>query len=232
MPPPSPDNDLKRRARRRLIGAIALLMATIAVLPLLFEDQPPPGSALAIRMQKATPVPLAPVPDPAPASAPSLAEAGPAAGAETAAGPVETIPPLLPEPAPLPEENVAPAKPGLARAAPMPDRAEPSVVKAAKADVQAKSDKTVPPAQAPAVKPAAAPAPAETMFYVQLAALADAARAEELKTRAAHTGLPVATDHAGNLTRVRAGPFGSRKAAEDAAATLAANGIPGQVIAR
>ena len=231
MPPPSPDNDLKRRARRRLIGAIALLVATIAVLPLLFEDQPPPGSALAIRMQKATPVPVTPVPEAPPAPA------QPVAAAEPGNTPVETIPPLLPEPTPLPAENVAAAKPDVApprQSVARPAKAEPSVAQAATIEPPAKPVKTGPPtkpAQPPLAKPASA-AVAEATFYVQLAALSDAAHAEALKTRAAHTGLPVATDQAGTLTRVRVGPFGSRKAAEDAAATLAANGIPGQVIAR
>jgi DedD protein len=65
---------------------------------------------------------------------------------------------------------------------------------------------------------------------VQLAALKDAARAGELKKRAASAGLPAYTDRAGELTRVRVGPFGSREEAVAAAVKLAEIGLAGQVL--
>ena len=58
MPPPSSENDLKRLARRRLIGAVALTLLAVIALPLLLEDEPPPTSALSVHMAEApAPVP-------------------------------------------------------------------------------------------------------------------------------------------------------------------------------
>src|SRR4030042_206067 len=53
MPPASSENDLKRLARRRLIGAVALTLLAVIVLPLLLEDEPPPASSLSVKMAAA-----------------------------------------------------------------------------------------------------------------------------------------------------------------------------------
>ncbi len=109
MPPSSSENDLKRLARRRLIGAVALTLLAVIVLPLLLEDEPPPTSTLSVHMAEApTPVPeqqaVAPVPaaELAP-SAPSQPEpAKPAARPE----PKPESEPVKPEPV-----KAEPAKP-------------------------------------------------------------------------------------------------------------------------
>ncbi len=205
MPPPSSENDLKRLARRRLIGAVALTLLAVIVLPLLLEDEPPPTSTLSVHMAEApTPVPeqqaVAPVPaaEPAP-SAPS-------------------------QPAPPPPE---PAKPA-ARLEPKPEGepVKPEPVKAEPAKPQPKPHPVAAPV--PHKKPAAT----SEMFVVQLAALSDGAKARELKARAALAGLPTYTDTVGNLTRVRVGPYPTREAAEAAAGRLAENGMTGQVLAK
>lgn len=57
MPAPSTDQDHKLRARRRLIGAVALAIFAVILLPLVLEDEPPPAGPLDVRMP---PPPAAP----------------------------------------------------------------------------------------------------------------------------------------------------------------------------
>lgn len=203
MPPPSSENDLKRLARRRLIGAVALTLLAVIALPLLLEDEPPPTSALSIHMAEAP----APVP-------------------EQAAAPVSAAEPASSTPS-QPAPPAEPAKPA-ARPEPKPEAepVKPEPVKAEPAKPQSKPHPVAAPV--PQKKPAAA----SEMFVVQLAALSDGAKARELKARAALAGLPTYTDTVGSLTRVRVGPYPTREAAEAAAGRLAENGMTGQVLAK
>jgi DedD protein len=50
MPAPLSDDDHKRRARRRLIGAVALTILAVILLPLVLEDEPPPTGPLNVLM--------------------------------------------------------------------------------------------------------------------------------------------------------------------------------------
>jgi DedD protein len=81
MPAPASEDDLKRRARRRLIGAVALTLVAVIALPLLLEDEPPPSGRLAVNMP--------PIETPAPAPAASAPEPEAAAPAETDSAPPE-----------------------------------------------------------------------------------------------------------------------------------------------
>jgi DedD protein len=110
MPPPSSENDLKRHARRRLIGAVALSLLAVILLPLLLEDEPPPASPLAVRMTTA--------PDPLPeqADTPDVADATPSPEPETdsKSGPTAE-----------PEPKVEPVKAEAARPTPKPQPSTP-----------------------------------------------------------------------------------------------------------
>ena len=211
MPPPSSENDLKRLARRRLIGAVALTLLAVIVLPLLLENEPPPTSSLSVHMAAAP----APVPDQS-AQPERTDEAAAVAAPKT---------PALPEP-PAPPE---PAKP-ISKPAPAHEAVKPTPVEPVKVEPAKPAPKPPKPAAAPAhqVKPAAA----GEMFVVQLAALSDGAKARELKARAALAGLPAYTDTVGNLTRVRAGPYATREAAVAAVEKLRESGMSGQVLAK
>jgi DedD protein len=70
--------DFKRRARRRLMGAVALTILAVIILPLVLDKEPPPAGPLNIQMPPASGT-SAPV-DPAPA-APSAPAGNPAEGA-------------------------------------------------------------------------------------------------------------------------------------------------------
>jgi DedD protein len=212
MPPPSSENDLKRLARRRLIGAVALTLLAVILLPLMLEDEPPPTSSLSVHMA------AAPAPVPEQAAQPERTD-----GTDAAAAPTS---PTIPEPPSAPPpEPAAKLAPALVHEAAKPSPADPVKPEPAK------------PAPKPA-KPVATPVPqakheavGET-FVVQLAALSDGAKARELKARAALAGLPVYTDSVGNLTRVRVGPYATREAAVAAAVKLAENGMTGQVLGK
>jgi len=119
MPPPSSENDLKRHARRRLIGAVALTLVAVIVLPLLLEDEPPPSSPLAVRMAA---VPEALPEQPEPSDATEGADVPPAPEPKVGSGSIaETerkadskVEPAQadaakPTPRPQPPESVAPA---------------------------------------------------------------------------------------------------------------------------
>ncbi len=182
---------LKRRARRRLIGAIVLVTAMVVVLPMVLDTEPKPsGEEVAVRI-------------PSPGS--------------------NTFSPELPEPpAPQPESK-APA----AQVKEKPP--EPPVAQVPK---PAPPKKTAKPE--PAKKPAAAPPkPAGPQYVIQVIALADADKAKQLREKIAAAGVKSYTEVVktvkGDVTRVRAGPFEDRTAAEKAQKQLKAIGLSGNI---
>lgn len=69
---------LKRRARRRLVGAVALVLAAVIVLPMVFDPEPkPPASSVSVRIPGEGEAPFKPKPPPAPA--PAVSKPAPAA---------------------------------------------------------------------------------------------------------------------------------------------------------
>jgi DedD protein len=215
---------LKKRARRRLVGAVVLVAIVAVVLPMVLDTEPKrPNQSVEIRI---------PSPDSGPYSPPMAA---PPAGSEsagpgtTAAQPSQSAVPApdatssktasSPAPSPVsPEKKVepssdeAPARP--ASAAPEP--APPGESRAAARDLP----KVVPTGK----------------FVVQIAALADAAKAKRLQQQVAHGGIKSYTEVVktakGPVTRVRAGPYATRDAAEKARAHLKAAGLDGKVVRR
>lgn len=139
---------LKRRGRRRLVGAVALVLLAVIVLPMVFDPEPRP-----------------------------------------------VAPPVSVR---IPGEDDAPFKPK----PPAPKPAPPERKDAAKEE-----------------------------YVVQIGAFASP---ENVTAKLAAAKIPHYTEAvAGNLTRVRAGPFASREAAEEAAAKLKGLGLePGAVTAK
>ena len=203
MPAPASEDDLKRRARRRLIGAVALTLAAVIVLPLMLEDEPPPAAQLEVHMPASgkTPdfVPITPAPAPVTVTPPM-----------TPAPPSVAESPNPPEPdAEVPTKKVAVEKP------------KPAVA----AEVKKPSKPNPPLEDEPktAVEKSAA-------FVVQLGAFSEASKTEDLKQQVDQLGMSSYTDKIGALTRLRVGPFPSRQAAVEAAARLAEAGVDGQVM--
>ena len=234
---------LRKRARRRLIGAIALVILAVLLLPMLLDQEPRPVTqniSVTIPSQSSGPfvskiVPVTPAgkaegkakaaPPPVAAAEPPPAPPAPAASPEAQPKP-EPVPPLVKAPRPEavppapPQEAVVEAKPAPKPKAEAKPKAEPKTE--AKAEPKPKSE-----AKADAVAGG---------FAVQVAALADPDKVKELQARITEGGLksytePVATAK-GPVTRVRAGPFPTRAAAEEARDKLKSLGLPGTVIAR
>jgi DedD protein len=149
---------LKRRGRRRLVGAVALVLAAVIVLPMVFDPEPKSTAPVAVR---------------------------------------------------IPGENETPFQP----------KAPPKV--APKAEVKA------PEAKAPQARPAPKAEP-RTEYVIQVGAYQNP---ESVIARLSGAKVPYYTEPLqGNLTRVRAGPFPTREAADQALAKLKEMGLkPGAV---
>jgi DedD protein len=73
-------------------------------------------------------------------------------------------------------------------------------------------------------------------YVVQVAALSDSARAKQLQKQMSGVGIKAYTEvvatKSGDITRVRAGPYTSREAAEKARTQLKKAGVEGKVVPR
>jgi DedD protein len=179
---------LKRRGRRRLVGAVALVLAAVIVLPMVFDPEPRHGApSVSVRIPGENEVPFKPKP------VPKLVEKKPEAKKAEAAPTEARIEKKA-------VEKAVPAKP----AAPKPPPAERARAEAALAGVE---------------------------YVVQVGVFADPAAAID-KLKAAK--LPYYTETLkDNLTRVRAGPFLTKEAAEKTRERLKGLGLdPGTVTTR
>ena len=154
---------LKRRGRRRLVGAVALVLAAVIVLPMVFDPEPRGTAPVSVRI------------------------------------PAEDEAPFAPKPPP--KKAVEPAK----KAEQPSNKAEEPVKKAESAPVSSKEE-----------------------FVVQVGAFSNP-QAAIAKLKSAK--VPYYTEAMqGNLTRVRAGPFATREAADKALEQLKGLGFqPGAV---
>lgn len=215
--------EIKKRARRRLVGAIALALLAVIVLPMVMDQEPKPLTqdiAIRIPSQDTGAFPAVP--------APSVAESKPAA---------------KPEPeqaAQLP--NVVATPPHVAQpvAEPKPE-SRPELPKAVLPPKQmAPPPKQVAPQAAPVeAKPEGKPEAAHEQWILQLGAYQDQANVKQLQAKLKNLGYPSYTEKVdtpqGQRTRVRGGPFGTQEAAEKAQARmkrLGAGGPPGGVVAQ
>lgn len=125
----SPDvNVLRRRGRRRLVGAIALVLLAVIVLPWIFDPQPRHAPPVSVRIPSQDETPFAPKPVPKPVPKPLAKPAVPPAEPAKVA-PAPEAAPAKPQ-APTPE-----AKPA-ARVPPVPVAAERARAEAALANAQ------------------------------------------------------------------------------------------------
>ncbi len=231
-----PDIDEKKRARRRLLGAIVLAGAAAVVLPLVLDSEPRrPVQELQVEIQPREPRAGVTAPDPKDAPDVSAAQTP---GADAPAAPTHSQ-----GPAPVDEKPAAvEAKPAPAEAKPARAETKPARVETKPARVETKPAPSAPPTlsseskRAPAeTKPAAntgSPAPA---YAVQIGAFANATGAAEQVARARNAGLKAYTERIrtpqGERIRVRVGPYPSREAAEQARTRLKAKGIESAIIA-
>lgn len=145
-------------------------------------------------------------------------------------GPMLDIPnrdkaaPLPPASAPLIPHKPLPAEP--------PKAAQPATPAPAATPAKAPAPSPAP-VPAPVKAAAAPPSPQLEGFAVQVGAFKDEEKLKEARERLAAAGIPHYTqrlDNAGGLTRLRAGPFPTREAADSALAKIKLNALDGKVV--
>jgi DedD protein len=216
---------LKKRARRRLVGAIVLVTVVAVVLPMVLDSEPrqvtqnveidiPPADSGALKPKAAgSPrsstdhIPLKGMPPPT------------SAKSETSNTVKAEVPARIDDPSVVTESTGN--KSGSTQAA--KEAAKP---KAAATDQKGatESSKTV-------GKDGAGGA-----YIVQVAALTDEVRAKALQKQMTDAGVKTYTEvvatKSGEVTRVRAGPYATREAAESARTQLKKAGLDGTVTAK
>ena len=238
-------NALRRQGRRRLVGAIALVLVAAIVLPIVFDPDPKPNlppvsvkipgedESKFVPRTNASPTPR--VEEPAPASPTPPAE--PAKSADVT--PVEATKPS----APVPATAVQPAQSSSAVA----KSAEP-VSKSTETTKSAKSAKGTEPAKAAeptkatkAAEPSKAASTTEpstaAQFFVQAGAFVGPDKVREVTDQLKAAKLTYYTETVattkGTVTRIRLGPYESKAAAEKAAAAAKRLGLnPGSPVAK
>lgn len=224
-------NELRVRARRRLIGALALVVAAVIVVPMLIDNEPPPVTAVSPIVVPAVPV----LPDQnrvdlAAANTGSITieqlpepeepdEQPPARDQAVAATPVvrpPASPELRPEPAPKPKPETRPEP---VRAPPAAGRTDDGAV--ALALLEGRKPEAAP-------KPSAAPVKSGN-FFLQIAAYTTEQDAAARRNKLVDAGVTnafvqPATANGKTAWRLRVGPFPTREAAQAAQTRLRALG--------
>ncbi|UVW27738.1 SPOR domain-containing protein [Massilia sp. H6] len=255
---PDPVLPEKKRARRRLVGAVALALAAAVGLPMLLDSEPKPlGTDIAINIPSRDKVAPLPVPaaasvdndeeivDPADAGFEAGLDAGAPAAAQIAAEPAD--------PPPMRTIDTAAARvPAVVKPEPKPEPKQPTVaeIHPKAADLEAKAAArptekfiTLPPKEAPkAVRDDAARAIAilegqpvvkaegpTQKYVVQVAALATEAKVTELQGRLRAAGVSSFTQKSGELIRVRVGPY-TKEEGEQIRSKLIAMGLSGTLV--
>jgi DedD protein len=221
--------DLKRRARRRLVGAIVLALAAAVILPLLLESDPKPlGDDVSIQIPPIDNgrfiTPLSPAKQTDGKVAPE------AVGASTPAKPPTAAPVVPDEAKPISPVVVTdkPAQAVPADAAP----AGPSATSIVTPNPEPQKPAT--PASKAGLGDASLAVAAPTGgFVVQLAAFADAKAAATLLSKLKSVGFPAYTEVSktpqGIMRRVRVGPYATREIADGEMVKLKAAGYRGVV---
>jgi len=226
--------ELKKRSRRRLVGAAALALIAAIVLPMVMDQEPgSPAQDIQVTIPDreadsalARPIASRPAQSPEPQLAP---------------------PPEEQPPGPVPPE--APARSAVDPAAVEPASSPAAVVSSAsKAPEKApgpEAGKALPPAPAGAGNDAAraqailegkvaaqVSIPAGESFVVQIGAFSDIGKAASIAADLKKRGFTAYTEKAGAVTRVRVGPFRVREDAEKVAQRVRASGMNGSVMQR
>ena len=197
--------NLRRLTRRRLIGAVALVLLVVILLPVVFDSDPAPtaGNGIELRIPNKDSVgefqPKINLPE-----LEKMASAV-AAASDVASVPVVTSPPVTKV---VPTPVAKPVVSAQTVSKPKPE---------AKPKVEIK----------PVTKPHAVP---KTGWAVQVGAFANADTARNLQVKLYKEGHHAYTEKAGNVIRVRVGSYPTLEAAEKVKSKLETQGMPSNVI--
>lgn len=225
--------ELKKRARRRLVGAIALALVAAIVLPMVMDSEPRSSSGeLSIRIPSqeggnyASQLIKGNAPPP---DSPTM----PAASAPAASIAPADEPDAAPESAVEPPKASGAASVSSSAAQPQPPKPAASSTASSRHSSSHSSERHDDARRArdilegKTVQEAAAPAPGHV--YVQLGVYKDEANARETASRAAAAGVKVNLEKAGDKTRVRTGAIVDRAAADKIVEKLRKAGLNGFV---
>ena len=248
-------DELRRRARRRLVGAVVLALGVAVVVPMLLEtEQKPLGDDVSVKIPPvdtgkfvnrvndgAAPASAATAPaaDVAPPAADATKAAPAAAPNEAAAPRTQKYDTRVPDAtggnmqsrdAPTPPVAAAPAAPVVVTPLPVPP-----VQPSKPASDSAKTAEAAPHKSSDDAKAPRSAAPPREGYAVQLAAFADDREANSLAKSLKKSGYTAYTEplktSKGTLWRVRVGPYPSREAAAAALDKLNTEGQRGIVAA-
>lgn len=227
---------LRRRARRRLVGAVAIALAAVVLLPMLFDPEPKPlGADVDLRIpSKDSPFEAAPAaaPEPPPQVAeptlpPVLAAPGPAVdpGKDSPAPQVKP-----PEPAAAASPAALPETPSRAEAGPKP-KSESSAVEKTEPKTEPKPQaKPKPVAKSETVAKSesvakSGPVQGNKGYVLQLGAFGSEANARQLLDKAQAAGFKASISAANGQFRVRVGPMPEHDKALETQSRLKAKGF-------
>ena len=212
--------DLKKRARRRLVGAAALALLAVIILPIVMDSEPKPsGQEIQIRIPSQDNTSLAArlIPGRSSASLPPVtADAAKTTPMAESVTPLSAV--VVDKPAALPAIPAVTAEKPKAEEKTKPTVTKPDTTKQAEA-VHAEAILEGKDAQ---------------QWVVQLGAYQNIANVKLLTGKLKDMGLPSYTEKLdspqGVRTRVRAGPFKSRDVAEKAHQRIKKIGVDGSVV--
>jgi DedD protein len=208
--------NLRRLSRRRLIGAIALVLLVVILLPVVFDSEPTPSAGNNIDLR-------IPGKENSPEFQPkiNLPELDKMASEVAATSAVASTPATPPAPvAAVASKPAVPVVPPLVVSKPKPEvKVKPEVKPqpVAKPKVESK----------PVAKPQAVP---KSGWVVQVGAFANADTAKNLQTKLYKLGYHAYTEKAGAVLRVRVGSYPTLDAAEKAKSKLAGQGMQANVV--
>jgi DedD protein len=221
-----PAATLKIRARRRLIGAAALLLAVIVIVPAVLDPRPKPlpdSIPIEIPGEKTPFTPrlsLPPLPEPIGAAPPPETAPEPPAPADSKAE-AKSDSAKKPLTEKTPAEKSAQTKAAEAKAA---DAKRARDILEGRADGSDKATKSA----------STKPAPTNARFLLQAAALSSETAARELSDRIGAAGLKSYVEKIdtkeGARFRVRVGPYANRDDAEQARSRLRALGVNANLV--
>jgi DedD protein len=196
--------NLRRKARRRLIGAVAFTLAVVVLLPMVLDSEPrPSGQDIDLRI---------PSPDKAGEFIPGAAVSERAAAVPPAASSVVSTP------APL--ANAVIATPAQAPEVKKPAAAPVQQAAPGKAAAHKSSEPEKPEAAADAGNTAT-----EEAFVAQVGAYSNPGAAKQELNKLKKWGFKAYTEKSGDKIRVRVGPYPDRDKAEKAGKLLEKHGL-------
>lgn len=232
--------DLKKRARRRLVGAIALALAAAIILPMVMNSEQRPGTQdLSVRIPSqeegapllSRPLGAAPAPE-RPRLPQAVAEPAPVPPA-----PIEADP-ALPLPTAVAEAPVATPAPS---PVPVPVAAASSSRASASSSARSASSRAAVPTETERARQilegqrsssVSSATAAPTRHFVQLGLYREEVNARNTVAKAREAGIKAQAERHGEQFRVVVGPFTARSAADEMLAKVRKAGLNGFVASK